>query len=275
MVKKDHPQLSIRRQCVLLGVNRATYYKPARGESEETLALMKEIDQLYLKYPFYGARRMQQALQLEGIRVGRHRIRRLMKLMGIEAIYQRPRTSKANPEHKIYPYLLRGLDIHKPNQVWTSDITYIPMKRGFMYLTAVMDWYSRKVLSWRLSNTLETSFCLEALEEAVDVYGVPDIFNTDQGAQYTSHAFTNRLQELNVRISMDSKGRWLDNVMIERLWSSVKYESIYLQEFESPRELKQELTDWFRFYNDVRPHSTFAGRRPSEMYNEAKYKNAA
>jgi putative transposase len=256
-------------------LNRSSYYKKPRGEKVENIRVMKRIDEVYLKHPCYGSRRMMHILNQEGVRISRHRVRRLMQIMGIQAIYQQPRTSLKAPEHKVYPYLLKNLTIERSNHVWCSDITYVPMRRGFMYLTAIMDWYSRKVLSWRLSNTLDTRFCLESLEEAIGIYGKPDIFNTDQGAQYTSQAFTGSLEKNGIQISMDGKGRWVDNVMIERLWRSVKYECLYLQEFDDIRGLNNTLQAWIDFYNKERPHSTFNGRTPSDVYYENLQKLAA
>jgi putative transposase len=275
MVISGHIKLSIRRQCQLLMLNRSSYYKKPRGEKVENIRVMKRIDEVYLKHPCYGSRRMMHILNQEGVRISRHRVRRLMQIMGIQAIYQQPRTSLKAPEHKVYPYLLKNLTIERSNHVWCSDITYVPMRRGFMYLTAIMDWYSRKVLSWRLSNTLDTRFCLESLEEAIGIYGKPDIFNTDQGAQYTSQAFTGSLEKNGIQISMDGKGRWVDNVMIERLWRSVKYECLYLQEFDDIRGLNNTLQAWIDFYNKERPHSTFNGRTPSDVYYENLQKLAA
>ena len=227
---------------------------------------MKGIDEIYLKHPFYGSRQMSLHLKREGGSASRHKIRRLMRIIGISAIYQKPNTSKKNSQHKIYPYLLRDKIISKSNEVWCSDITYIPMNRGFMYLVAIMDWASRKVLSWRLSNTLDTSFCLDALEEAIYLYGKPYIFNTDQGAQFTSNDFTNILKNHDIQISMDGKGCWMDNVFIERLWRSLKYECIYLQEFDHVSQLRAAIANWLKFYNNNRPHSTFAGLTPEEVY---------
>ena len=229
---------------------------------------MRIIDEEYLKHPFYGSRKLTFILRAQGHDVSRHRVRRLMQKMGIEAIYQKPRTSMPHKEHKIYPYLLKGLSINKPNQVWASDITYIPMKRGFMYLVAIIDWYSRKVLSWRLSNTLDTDFCVEALKEAIETHGIPSIFNTDQGCQFTSAQFTETLKFHQIHISMDSKGRWMDNGMVERLWRSVKYECIYLQEFDSTLELKRTLEEYMNFYNTQRPHASFNGQTPGDVYNQ-------
>jgi putative transposase len=275
MVVQEHPMLSVRSQCRLLRLSRSSYYCQPKGESAENLAIMKKIDEVYLSHPYYGSRRMTHVLTQEGVQVSRHRVRRLMRLMGIQAIHPKPRTSINNPEHKVYPYLLRNLPIKQPNQVWCSDITYVPMKQGFMYLTAIMDWYSRKVLSWRLSNTLDTSFCVESLEEALHTYGKPKIFNTDQGAQYTSDDFINVLKKQKIKISMDGKGRWMDNVMIERLWRSVKYECLYLEEFDSIKALRNTLKNWFNFYNEERPHATFDGRCPNDVYDEPTIKLAA
>ena len=222
MIEREHAGLSLTRQCRLLELSRSSvYYRPV-GESAQTLALMRRIDELYLQYPFYGSRQMVRHLAREGVRVGRHRVRRLMRLLGLEAIYRKPRTSVANPEHRVYPYLLRGLTIERPNQVWCADITYIPVQGGFLYLVAIMDWASRRVLAWRLSNTMDTEFCLAALAEALEGYGIPEIFNTDQGSQFTSIAFTGLLETTGIRCSMDGRGRCLDNVFIERLWRSLK-----------------------------------------------------
>jgi len=219
-----------------------------------------------METPYYGARQMTRHLRREGYGVNRKRIGRLMRNMGLSAIYQKPNTSKPHPEHKIYPYLLRGMMINKPNQVWCTDITYIPMQRGFLYLVAIMDWSSRKVLSWRLSNTMDTDFCVDALTEAITHYGIPEIFNTDQGSQFTSHAFTSVLKDAGIKISMDGKGRWMDNVMIERLWRSLKYECIYLNAFETGSEARQEIGHWIDRYNTQRPHSSLDDRTPDEAY---------
>ena len=272
MVDPANDNLGISRQCKLLSINRSTFYSPSKGENPLNLKLMRLIDEQFLKTPFYGSRQMARHLRREGYCVGRHRVRRLMKLMGIQAIYQAPRTSAPHPEHKIYPYLLRGLEINRPNQVWCTDITYIPMGRGFLYLVAIMDWHSRKVLSWRLSNTMDTSFCLEALEEAIDKYGSPEIFNTDQESQFTSLDFTGLLKAHEVKISMDGKGRWMDNVFIERLWRSLKYECVYLKAFTNGLHARHEIREWIRYYNDSRPHSTFDGKTPSEVYSGQSYK---
>ena len=232
------------------------------------LELMRLIDKQYHETPWYGARQMARLLRRQGHGVGRKRIGRLMRLMGLLAIYQKPNTSKPHPLHKIYPYLLRGMTIDRPNQVWCADISYIPMRRGFLYLVAIMDWSSRKVLSWRLSNTMDTDFCVAALEEALASYGKPEIFNTDQGSQFTSDDFIEVLKDAGIRISMDGKGRWMDNVMIERLWRSLKYECIYLHAFESGSEVRQGLKHWIDFYNTRRPHSSLDDRTPDEAYWE-------
>ncbi len=266
MIDPDHPRLSIARQCELLSVNRSCYYYQPSGETDLNLKLMRLIDEQYLEAPFYGPRQMTRHLRRQGYAVSRKRIGRLMKLMGLAAIYQKPNTSKPHPQHQIYPYLLRGMSIERPNQVWCADISYIPMQRGFLYLVAIMDWASRKVLSWRLSNTMEVDFCVAALEEALERYGRPEIFNTDQGSQFTSDAFTGTLQDAGVQISMDGKGRWMDNVMIERLWRSLKYECIYLHAFETGPEVRQGLKSWIDFYNTRRPHSSLDDRTPDEAY---------
>lgn len=227
---------------------------------------MRLIDEQFLETPYYGARQMARHLRRQGYCVSRKRISRLMRNMGLSAIYQKPNTSKPHPEHKIYPYLLRGMTINKPNQVWCTDITYIPMRQGFLYLVAIMDWASRKVLSWRLSNTLDADFCVEALEDAIEQYGTPEIFNTDQGSQFTSHAFTSVLKNAQIRISMDGKGRWMDNVMIERLWRSLKYECVYLHAFETGSEVRQGIGLWIKRYNEQRPHSKLDDKTPDEAY---------
>jgi len=266
VVDHQHPSLSIVRQCRLLGISRSGLYYQPKGISEEDLTLMKLIDRQYLATPFYGARKIAACLKSQGHLVNRKHVRRLMRVMGIKAIYRRPRTSKPAPGHKIYPYLLDGLEITRPNQVWAADITYIPMARGFLYLVAIIDWYSRYVLSWRLSNTLDAGFCVEALEEALKK-GKPDIFNTDQGAQFTSEAFTGLLQQHGVKISMDGKGSYKDNLFIERLWRSVKYEEVYLKAYQDAREARIGLGNYFRFYNTERPHQTHGYRTPAEVYS--------
>jgi putative transposase len=229
---------------------------------------MRIINEQFMQTPFYGTRRMTNHLKRQGYAVGRGRIRRLMHKLGLQAIYQAPRTSNPHPDHKIYPYLLRGLNIEKSNQVWCTDITYIPLKNGFLYLVAIMDWYSRKVLSWRLSNTMDTTFCVEALQEAMKKYGKPEIFNTDQGSQFTSSEFTNVLKDAGIKISMDGRGRWMDNVFIERLWRSLKYECVYLHAFETGSQVRQGINEWMDLYNFRRPHETFDGHTPYEMYNQ-------
>lgn len=224
------------------------------------------MDEYHLEYPFAGSRTLRDWLVRDGYKTGRDHVRTVMRKMGINAIYRKPKTSKSNPEHTVYPYLLRNLNIHKPNQVWATDITYIPMKRGFIYLIAVMDWYSRRVLSWKLSNTLTTDFCVEAVEEAITKYGTPEIFNTDQGSQFTSTAFTDLLKKHDIQISMDGKGRWVDNVFVERLWRSVKYEEVYLKAYESVSEAKAGLKRYFSFYNEVRTHQSLDRQTPDQVY---------
>jgi putative transposase len=265
MIDKDI-RLPVTRQCKLLNLNRSTVYYQKADVSDEDLALMRRIDEMHLQRPFYGSRRLRDWLQDEGYGVGRKRVRRLMRLMGIRALYPRPRTSKPGKGHKIYPYLLRDLTIGRPNQVWATDITYIPMARGFVYLVAIMDWYSRKVLAWRLSNSMESDFCVEALEEALANYGSPEIFNTDQGAQFTSEAFTGVLIDAGVDISMDGKGRWVDNVFVERLWRSVKYEDIYLKAYETVAEARDGLGTYFEFYNHERRHQSLDRLTPEQVY---------
>ena len=266
IVEPEHPGLSITKQCNLLQLSRSSWYYEALGESVLNLELMRLIDEQFLETPYYGARQMARHLRRLGHWVNRKRVRRLMQKMGLMAIYQKPNTSKPHPEHKIYPYLLRAVDIQEPNQVWCADVTYIPMRKGFLYLVAVMDWHSRKVLSWRLSNTLDADFCVAALKEALDTYGKPAIFNTDQGSQFTSLEFTQALKDAGVKISMDSKGRWMDNVMIERLWRSLKYECVYLHAFETGSEARKGIGKWIRRYNEERPHSSLDDRTPYEAY---------
>ena len=266
MVGSTHPQLSIVRQCLLLGISRSSFYYEATGESPFNLGLMRIIDGQFLETPFFGSRQMAKWLRRRGYGISRKRVARLMRKMGLCAIYQKPNTSKPFPGHKIYPYLLKGMMIDHPNQVWCADVCYIPMRRGFLYLVAIMDWYSRKVLSWRLSNTLEADFCVAALREALTRYGTPEIFNTDQGCQFTSLDFTEVLKGAGVRISMDSKGRWMDNIMIERLWRSLKYESVYLHAFETGSEAKAGIGKWITFYNEQRPHSSLDDQTPDEAY---------
>jgi len=266
VVDRQHSSLSIKRQCTLLDISRSGLYYQPKEISEEELNLMKLIDRQYLMTPYYGARKIAANLKSQGHLVNRKRVRRLMRLMGLKAIYRRPRTSKPTPGHKIYPYLLGGVKITKPNQVWAADITYIPMARGFLYLVAIIDWYSRYVLSWRLSNTLDADFCVEALEEALRK-GRPDIFNTDQGAQFTSEAFTGLLEQDGIRISMDGKGSYKDNLFIERLWRTVKYEEVYLKAYQNARDTRASLDNYFRFYNTGRPHQSHGYRTPAEVYS--------
>ena len=269
MVQEDHAKLSIVRQCKLLKLSRSGFYYRSSGETAYNLGLMREIDKAALEWPFFGVRQMSRYLRNLGYQVGVKRVRRLMRLMGIEAIYQKRRTTIPEQKSKRYPYLLRDLKITASNQVWCSDITYIPMRKGFMYLIAIMDWHSRKVLSWRLSNTMDTDFCVAALEEALGKYGKPNIFNTDQGSQFTSDAFTGMLAENGVAISMDGRGRWMDNVFIERLWRSLKYEEIYLHAYETGIEARQGIKKWMDFYNQIRPHSSLGGETPDSYYNES------
>jgi putative transposase len=265
MIEHSHPQISVRRQCTLVGLNRSSLYYPPTQETEENLLLMRLIDQQYTRTPFYGSRRMTHWLGSAGHEVNRKRVQRLMRKMGLEAVYPRPRLSQAAPEHKVYPYLLRGVEIHHPDQVWSTDITYVPMQHGFMYLVAVMDWHSRYVLSWQLSNTMDVTFCLRALEQALEKGG-PEIFNTDQGSQFTSQAFTGRLEEAGAAISMDGRGRVLDNIFVERLWRTVKYEDIYIKGYATVAELEAGLADYFWFYNHERPHQALAYQTPAEVY---------
>ena len=254
------------RQCELLDVSRSSLYYHPKPVSPADLALMRHLDELHLAHPFLGARRLARMLQREGVKVGRRHVGTLMHLMGVEAIYRKKRTSIAAKGHQIYPYLLANVAIARPNQAWAADITYLPMAKGFAYLVAILDLYSRKVLSFRVSNAMSTDFCAEALEEAFARYGTPEIFNTDQGAQFTAQNFTQPLQAKGVRVSMDGKGRWIDNVFVERLWRSVKYEDIYLHAYQTPREVKAALASYFSFYNARRPHQSLDYRTPDEMY---------
>jgi putative transposase len=265
LIEFPNPYLSICRKCELLGLNRSTYYLPPAIESEENLRLMRLIDEQYLKTPFYGSRRMTAFLERRGEVVNRKRVRRLMALMGLEGLHPRPRTTVADPDARVYPYLLRDRVLTHADEVWSSDITYVPMRRGFMYLTAVIDWFSRYVLSWRLSNTLEVRFCLEALDEALQ-RGRPEIFNTDLGSQFTSREYTGRLEAAGVAVSRDGRGRALDNVFVERLWRSVKYEDIYLKDYETVIDLEFGLSAYFRFYDEDRPHQSLSYRTPGEVY---------
>jgi putative transposase len=268
MLDRDHSDLSIRRQCTLLSISRSGVYRPKAANDDDDLALMRRIDELFLCYPFLGSRRMAALLSEDGARVNRKRVRRLMRKMGIAALGPKPRTTKPAPGHKIFPYLLRGLAIARPNQVWAADITYIPIGRGFLYLVAIIDWASRAVLSWRLSNTMDVSFCRAALEEALTRFGRPEIFNTDQGSQFTSAAFTGTLAAAGVRISMDGRGRWMDNVFIERLWRSLKYEDVYLKGYVDGREARAGIGAWIAFYNSRRPHQALGNRTPMAVWRE-------
>jgi len=269
MIERNHKYPPVAKQCELLSISRSSYYRKPKGESAENLAIMAEIDRQFLDTPFYGVQQMTWHLQGRGRAVNVKRIRRLMRLMGLTPIYQKPRTSIPAKGRKTYPYLLKGLKIDRSNQVWCSDITYIPLAKGFLFLVAVMDWYSRAVLAWRLSNTMDVQFCLDALEEALDRHGRPEIFNTDQGSQFTSWAWTHCLREAGVRVSMDGKGRYLDNIFIERLWRSLKYECVYLHAFSGGREAKAGIGDWIGFYNHQRPHKAHGGRTPELVYRES------
>jgi len=268
LVDRDHGRLSLRRQCALLGVARSGVYRAARPVNDNDLALMRRLDELFTAWPFLGSRRLAEMLRAEGRRINRKRVRRLMRKMGIAALGPKPRTTKPAPGHKVFPYLLRNLAIDRSNQVWVADITYVPIGRGFLYLVAVMDWASRAVLAWRLSNTMDVSFCVSALEEALARFGRPEIFNTDQGSQFTSAAFTGVLAAAGIRISMDGRGRWMDNVFIERLWRSVKYEDIYLKGYADGREAKAGIGAWVAFYNAQRPHQALANRTPLAVWRE-------
>ena len=266
MIEPDHPDLPIGKQCKLLSISRSSFYYRPKGETALNLMLMRQIDEQFLETPFFGVRQMTWHLRNEGHLVNEKRIRRLMRLMGLMPIYQKPNTSKAAKGHKISPYLLRGLRVDRPNQVWCADITYLPMRRGFLYLVAIMDWHTRKVLAWRISNTLEADFCVEALNEAIHRFGPPEIMNTDQGSQFTSFAWTDRLRRSGVRISMDGKGRFLDNIFVERLWRSLKYECVYLHAWETGSEAKAGVGRWIEFYNRKRPHSALGGQPPAVVY---------
>lgn len=267
-VDSKDSDLSISRQCELLRLPRSSYYRPRlRGfESGENLEIMRHIDEEFLRHPFYGSRKMRDYLNREGFSVNRKRIQRLMRVMGLESVAPKPNTSKRRIEHKVYPYLLRNMSITNPDQVWCSDITYIRMPHGFVYLTAIMDWASRYVLSWEISVTMNDDFCVSALKSALRMHQAPEIFNSDQGAQYTGNAFTGTLKENGIKISMDGKGRCMDNIFIERLWRSVKYEKIFLEEFESIPKLLAGLKEYFEFYNFERPHQSLSGKTPAEIY---------
>ncbi len=269
MIERDS-EPSVVRQCKLLDLNRSSVYrqrkdKPPREIDQE---LMQQIDKIHLAIPFYGSRRIRNELRDLGYKINRKAVQRLMRKMRIRAVYPRPRTTVPNKAHRIYPYLLRDIEVTRPNQAWCTDITYIPMAQGFLYLVVIMDWYSRKALSWRLSNSMEADFCVEALQEALDRYGPPEIFNTDQGSQFTSDDFTKALKDTEVKISMDGKGRWIDNVFIERLWRSLKYEEVYLKAYESPSDARSNIGNWLEFYNERRRHQGLGDLTPDEMYGD-------
>lgn len=269
MVETEHPQLSVQKQCQLLGVSRSSYYYQPKEVSEEELTLLRLLDEQYMKTPFYGSRKFTVFLRSLGYEVNRKRVIRLMRQLGLQAIYPRRRTTIVNPEHRVYPYLLRDLSIERANHVWCTDITYLPIGKGHFYLVAIMDWYSRRVLGWKISNTMDVDFCKRALEEALSNYGTPEIFNSDQGSQFTSKEFTERLQKEKVKISMDGRGRCYDNIFIERLWRSLKYELIYIQEFENGKELTEEVNKWFNWYNKERPHQALDYQTPDEVYRRS------
>ena len=265
MIDRTH-DLPITKQAEVLNISRGSVYYLPRPVSETDLGIMRRLDRLHLEYPFAGSRMLRGLLAAEGCQIGRRHVKTLMRRMGIEALYRHPRTTKPEPGHKIYPYLLRGIAITRPNQVWAMDITYIPMARGFVYLAAVLDWFSRRVLAWRLSITMESSFCVAALEDAMARYGKPDVFNTDQGSQFTAAAFTDVLAEKGITISMDGKGAWRDNVFVERLWRSVKYEEVYLRAYESVSDARSSIGRYLDFYNTRRPHQSLDGGTPDQVY---------
>ena len=282
MIKRDHPKLSIIQQCKLVRLSRSAFYSTPLGIGADTLVMMKEIDRVFTKYPFFhcpagdckaicregGARQIAAYLRREGTVVGRHRVRRLMAKMGLEAIYKRPKTSQPHPQHPVFPYLLRKMQIDRPNQVWCADITFVPVKNGFLYLVAIMDWATRRVLSWRLSNTMHADFCVDALNEALAKHGPPEIMNTDQGSQFTGSAWITTLTEAGVRISMDGRGRYLDNIFIERLWRSLKQEAIYLEEISDGFQARRVIKNWMEFYNTERPHSCIDPVKLCSCYKE-------
>ena len=265
---QEDSSLPVNRKCILMDISRSTlYYKPVEQKPDlEELEIKKQMDKLHTRHPFMGSRSLRDQLQLKGYDINRKRVRRLMNEMNIHSTAPKPNTSKPGKQHKIYPYLLRNLTIDQPNQVWATDITYIPMARGFLYLIAIMDWYSRKVLSWRLSNSMDTTSCLDALHEATAKYGAPEIFNTDQGSQFTSEEFSGALKSSDIKISMDGKGRWMDNVFIERLWRSLKYEEVYLKAYATPSEARAGIGEWMRFYNLERTHQSLGRRTPESVY---------
>ena len=269
MVDEAHPELSLVRQCELLDIRRSSLYYQSVQPSDEELTILRLLDEQYLKTPFYGSRRMTVHLQQRGYSVNRKRVQRLMRQMGLYAVYPKPKLSRSHPEHQVYPYLLRDVNVACVNQVWSTDITYLPVLKGHFYLVAIMDWFSRKVLSWQISNTMDVQFCIEALEAALSRYHQPTIFNSDQGAQFTANAFTDCLKRSEVQISMDGRGRCHDNIFIERLWRSLKWELIYLKAFDDGQHLSQEVSTWFRWYNRQRPHQSLNYRTPDEIYYQA------
>jgi putative transposase len=269
MIDRDHA-LSVTKQAEAVGIARSTVYYLPRPVPVADLELMRQIDRLHMEFPFAGSRMLRRLLAANGSKVGRRHVKTLMQRMGIEALYRRPRTTKPQPGHKIFPYLLRGVEITRPNQAWAMDITYIPMARGFVYLAVVLDWFSRRVLAWRVSITMEASFCVETLEEALAKHGKPDIFNTDQGSQFTCRAFTGVLATHAIRISMDGKGAWRDNVFVERLWRSVKYEEVYLRAYGNVSEARQSIGRYIDLYNRRRPHSSLDGQTPDQAYSGHK-----
>jgi len=276
MIEPNHPKLSLSRQCQLIGLPRSSYYRETQKavETEENLTLMRFIDEEYTRHPFLGSRKLTSYLQRQRYGVNRKRVQRLMRKMGLASVAPKPNTSLSNKTHKVYPYLLRNITINHTNQAWCTDITYLRLRGGFVYLVAIMDWHSRKVLSWELSNTMDTSFCVSALERAIRLYGIPEIFNSDQGSQFTSEEFTEVLKRHKIKISMDGKGRWMDNVFIERLWRSVKYEEVYLKEYGSVVELRRGLSCYFHYYNDERSHQSLNNLTPTEVYDTAILKAA-
>ncbi len=275
MIRSQDRKVTVKRRCELVGLARSTSYYEPRGESGENLSLMRRMDEIYTDHPFYGVRQMTRVLRREGDRVNPKRIRRLMRLMGLEAQCPKPNLSKPAPGHKVYPYLMKSMKLDGPNRAWCADITYIRLEGGFVYLVAIMDWYSRKVLAWELSNTFDTAFCLKCLQRAVETHGIPTVMNTDQGSQFTSDAWTGELERLGVAISMDGRGRALDNAFIERLWRSVKYEEVYLREYGDLPDSRRHLSVYFEFYNNRRPHSSLGDRTPAEAHGQPQRKEAA
>lgn len=273
--RSSHRRLPLKRQCELLGLARSSAYYVARGPDPETLALIRRIDEIYTECPFYGSRQMARALRREDQQVSRKRVQRLMRLMGLQALAPKPNLSKPTPGHKVYPYLMRALKVDRPNQAWCADITYVRLKEGFVYLFAIMDWHSRKVLAWELSNSLDAAFCVSALERAVEAHGPPEVINTDQGCQFTGKAWIQALGRHKVKISMDGRGRALDNAFVERLWRSVKYEEVYRREYGGVRDVRRHLAAYFRFYNGRRPHSSLGGRTPDEIHHAPTLSHAA